>query len=194
MSAHRSLALTVVLGCAVLAGCAAPDSVGGYFSARRHDLIDVVHVDFSVMNFGAVAYAAPFTVGLDYLSGFKAREPASVLQIGLGGPRIEETSGLAGGLLMLQVQWDGQRPFIGPRPRPRPSGFAVGANVGLFLGVGAEADVLEVLDFIAGLFCLDMLGDDEFGPGDTSEPITPVSPPPTEPVPDAEPNPPPLLK
>ena len=67
-------------------GCAVPSSVGGYFESRRQDLIDVAHVDFGVINVGAVAYAGPFLLGLDYQTGIKSREQSSTIQIGLGGP------------------------------------------------------------------------------------------------------------
>jgi hypothetical protein len=55
-------------------GCAVPGSVGGYFANRRHDLIDVVHVDFGAVNVGAVAYAGPLMLGIDYQTGVQSRE------------------------------------------------------------------------------------------------------------------------
>jgi hypothetical protein len=141
-------------------GCAVPGSVGGYFANRRHDLIDVVHVDFGAVNVGAVAYAGPLMLGIDYQTGVQSREQSSTLQIGLGGPRILGRRGLASGLLWPASKWDEDKPFIGARPKRGPSGFSAGASVGAIGGVGAEADVLELIDFVVGLVCLDAMEDD----------------------------------
>ena len=153
------LAATIL--CCTLLGCAIPTSVGGYFENRRQDLIDVVHVDFGAVNIGAVVYAGPLLLGADYQTGVKSREQSSTLQIGLGGPRILGRRGMASGLLWPASKWDEGRPFIGARPKRGPSGFSAGASVGAVGGVGAEADVIEVIDFVVGLVCLDVMEDDE---------------------------------
>lgn len=132
-------------------GCAVPNSVGGYFENRRQDLIDVVHVDFGAINVGAVAYAGPFLLGLDYQTGIKSREQSTTLQIGLGGPRMLGRKGLASGILWPASKWDEEKPLIGRRPKRAPSGWSAGASVGAIGGVGVEADALEVLDFVVGL-------------------------------------------
>ena len=50
------LAKCLLAAVAILAaGCALPGSFGGYLQNRRHDLIDVLHVDFGAINTGAVA-------------------------------------------------------------------------------------------------------------------------------------------
>jgi hypothetical protein len=74
---------------------------------------------------------------------------------------------LASGLLWPASKWDEDKPFIGARPKRGPSGFSAGASVGAIGGVGAEADVLELIDFVVGLVCLDVMEDDEcLGDGD----------------------------
>lgn len=157
----RSLCvLAVTVLCCTLFGCALPNSVGGYFENRRQDLIDVVHVDFGAVNVGAVAYAGPLLVGVDYQTGVKSREQSATLQIGLGGPRILGRRGMAAGLLWPASKWDEDKPFIGARPKRGPSGFSGGVSLGVIAGVGAEADVLEVIDFVVGLVCLDVMEDD----------------------------------
>jgi hypothetical protein len=154
------LAATIL--CCTLVGCAVPTSVGGYFENRWQDLIDVVHVDFGAINVGAVAYAGPFLVGMDYQTGLKSREQSATLQIGLGGPRILGRRGMAAGILWPASKWDEEKTLVGSRPKRGPSGFSAGASVGALAGVGAEADVLEALDFIVGLVCLDVMEDDEY--------------------------------
>ena len=153
------LAATIL--CCTLFGCAVPNSVGGYFESRRQDLIDVAHVDFGAVNVGAVAYAGPFLLGVDYQTGVKSREQSATLQIGLGGPRILGRRGMAAGLLWPASKWNEDEGMTGKRPKRSPSGFSGGASVGAIGGVGAEADVLEALDFVVGLVCLDVMEDDE---------------------------------
>jgi|GEM_PF-2766802 len=162
MSRRALFVLAIILAVLCADGCALPNSVGGYFENRRQDLIDVLHVDFGAVNVGAVAYAGPLMLGMDYQTGVKSREQSSTLQIGLGGPRILGRRGLASGLLWPASKWDEDKPFIGTRPKRGPSGFSAGLSAGAVGGVGAEADVLEAIDFVAGLACLDLTEDDEY--------------------------------
>jgi len=180
MNVRNTCVLVAVVWCVGLAGCAVPRSVGGYFENRRQDLIDVVHVDFGALNFGAVVYVAPLMLGMDYQTGLKSREQSSTLQIGLGGPRMLGRRGMASGLLWPASKWDEDKPFIGARPKRGPSGFSVGASVGVFGGVGAEADVLELIDFVLGLGCVDMMEDDQYlddDDGDDNGETAPAPPP-----------------
>ena len=162
MFKRSSCLLVAAALCCTLFGCAVPNSVGGYFENRRQDLIDVAHVDFGAINVGAVAYAGPLLLGLDYQTGLKSREQSSTLQIGLVGPRILGRRGMAAGIIWPASKWDEDKPFIGTRPKRGPSGFSAGASVGAVAGVGAEVDALEALDFVVGLVCLDVMEDDEY--------------------------------
>jgi hypothetical protein len=153
--------MAVALAAACAGGCAAPGSVGGYAEARQQDLIDVAHVDFSIVNAGAVAYAGPFMLGLDYLNDLKApEEPASTLQIGLAGARLKGRQGIAWGIVWPVRRWNADREIVGPRPKRAPSPAAFGASLGLIVGLGVEADAAELVDFLLGLACLDFMGDD----------------------------------
>jgi hypothetical protein len=149
----------VLLG-AGAAGCAIPGSVGGYFENRRHDLIDVLHLDASAVNLGAIAYAGPLIVGADYQTGLQTRTRSDTLQLGLGGWRFFGRKGLAAGLLWPYSRWNEDRSIFGERPKKAPSGLSVGATVGVVGGLAIEADVLELVDFLVGLTCLDLLEDD----------------------------------
>jgi len=169
------------------AGCAVPDSVGGYFSNRRHDLIDVVHIDVGAVNLGAVAYAGPFILGADYQTGLKSRDQSTTLQIGLGGPRMQGKKGLAFGIIWPFSRWNSTEPRVGKRPKRSPSLLSVGASLGAFIGLGAEADALELVDFVAGFVCLDLMEDDENLAGE--EEPEPEPEPKPEPKPEPEPKP-----
>lgn len=161
MSKYSACALAVALAAAFVAGCVSPTSFNGYLEDRRQDLIDVVHVDVSTVNVGAVAYVGPFMLGLDTQKGLAPGERTATVQIGLGGARFDGRDGTAFGIIFPTTRWDEDRPFLGRRPKKSPGLLAVGVNAGVIFGVGAEADVLELLDFVAGLFCLDLVGDDE---------------------------------
>jgi len=168
MSKRTASACAAVLVCALVTGCAAPSSFLGYLENRRQDLIDVAHVDIGMIHVGAVAYALPFMVGVEFATGFDRESASTNLQIGLGGPRLLEKNGIAGGLLLPATRWDEDKEdgksnkIFGQRPKRTPSGFSVGAMAGVLLGVGAEVDVLEVIDFVFGLICLDFMADDEY--------------------------------
>jgi hypothetical protein len=182
MTRRQLFFLGLILAALCADGCAMPGSFVGYLHNRRHDLIDVVHVDFGAVNFGAVAYAGPLMVGADYQTGLKTREESSTLQLGLGGPRIQGNRGLALGIILPFSRWNGTRPLIGKRPKRSPSWLSVGASLGAFVGLGAEVDVLEAVDFISGLICLDLMEDDEILAGE--EKPDPVPEPKPEPKPE----------
>jgi len=141
------------------AGCALPTSVGSYLENRRQDLIDVAHVDFSTVDVGAVVYVGPLTAGCQYATGGSGGR-SSTLQIGLGGTRMQGRRGIAAGLIVPLSSWNEDKQALGPRPKRTPSGTSVGASVGLLAGVGAEADVLELVDFVLGVACIDVVSDD----------------------------------
>ena len=166
LSKRMLYVLAVLLAVPCAGGCAIPTSIDGYVENRRQDLIDVVHVDLSAANVGTVAYAGPFVVGLNYITGLGGRDAPSSLQIGLGGPRMLARRGLAAGLLVPASHWNGDKPVTGGRPKRSPSGTSVGASAGLLAGVGAEADILELFDFAFGVVCIDIAGDDR----DTAKP------------------------
>ena len=179
MSRQSACVLAVALVCAGVLGCAVPGSFSGYLENRRQDLIDVLHVDFSAVNVGAVAYVGPFLAGINYMTGVETREQSTTLQLGLGGARILGRKGLATGLLWPSSRWNEDSQIIGRRPKRAPSGFSVGFSVGAVAGIGAEADALELIDFVLGLFCVDLAEDDE-DIGDEPEPEPAGDPPPEE--------------
>ena len=178
----RTVLLLSLLALTIAAGCAAPSSFIGYLENRRQDLIDVAHLDFSVVSAGAVGYAGPFVLGMNWVSGLKTGNPSTQLQIGLGGPRILDKSGVAAGWILAATYWDDNRKIMGPRPKRTPSGFSIGGALGAFLGVFGELDMLELVDFMAGIACLDPMHDDECVAPSVTPPPPPPPPPPVTPT------------
>jgi hypothetical protein len=171
-------ALCLLLGMAA-GGCAVPTSFSGYLEDRRQGLIDVVHLDLSDWEMGALAYVGPVQLGyvecvtLSGISfgrlsmGFSGSGGGGggdphVLQLGLGGARRCRRDGPASGLLCPFSRANEDRSLVGPRPKPTPSWFSVGLAAGYYPGFNLEADVYEALDFVLGFGCLDIGGDDEY--------------------------------
>jgi predicted small secreted protein len=165
--------LIVVLLGVVTAGCSTPQGVGDYFQDRRQDLIDVVHLDFSVANVGAIVYVGPFGLGWNALTDpEKEGEDSKTLQLGLGGPRFQGREGAAWSFIWNIEHWNDDESTIGPRPKRTPSCGSVGISAGFVFGVGVEADIFELVDFVLGIFCVDVMQDDE----PREEPVEPPDP------------------
>ena len=165
------LGITVLIFAAALAvsGCVTPETLGDYFHYRRQDLIDVAHVDFSLFSYGASIFMTPLVAGCSVETGWGGG-PADVLEIGLGGWRTIERKGVLFGTVLPPVYpmmaWRRGRPkihdpdvldrsqMVGPAPG------TLGAHVGLFLGVTVQVSAGELIDLLAGLFCLDPSFDD----------------------------------
>jgi len=158
MSKRTSVIVGLMFAVLGAGGCSRPSSFGGYLENRRRDLIDVAHVDFSMVNIGAAAYIGPLIIGIDSMTGTKAQEPASSLQIGLGGPRSVEQKGLMVGVV---VPMSRQEVLHGQVKKPVPSGFSIGLSAGAVVGIGVEANVLAIGEFVLGLLCIDLAADDK---------------------------------
>ena len=162
MGRTRVCVLTVILMGVVAAGCSTPQNVGDYFEDRRQDLIDVAHVDFSIVNFGAIAYVGPLGLGWNALSDDKEEgKDSNTLQLGLGGPRFLGREGAAWSFVWNIDHWNKDRTIYGPRPKKTPSCGSLGISVGFIFGIGIEGDVFELVDFALGIFCVDVMQDDE---------------------------------
>jgi hypothetical protein len=163
MTRRRAWLVVGLVAAAVLSGCAQPGSFSDYMSNRRHDLIDVLHVDAGAVNVGAFVYALPLALGLNYQTGLKSREESSTLQLGLGGPRIQGRRGMATGLIWPRSEWNEDRKLmVGKRPKRQPHILSFGASLGVGAGLGIHGDLFELLDFVTGLICIDIGEDDEF--------------------------------
>jgi len=157
---NRLCAASLLLA-ALSAGCVAPNSLSGYLTDRRHDLIDGAHLDASLFGRGFVVHAGPAILGAHRKEGL-LYSPTDA-QLGLGGIRTLQLyrDGWAAGAIWPFERWSKRRPVFGPRPKRSPSPFALGFYGGYFVSIGAAADLCETLDFLLGLVCIDLVGDDE---------------------------------
>jgi len=178
MSQHRARALTLLLAALSAAGCVVPDSLDGYCEDRRQDLIDVAHIDLSALSAGAVVYAGPLLFGANHITPKDRPGQDTTLQCGLGGPRFVPRQGLAAGFIWPVAWWNEDRHIVGLRPKQTPSPAAFGVALGAAVGIGVEADAFELVDFLLGLFCIDLAEDDAH--------IAGLTPPPPEPPPPSE--------
>lgn len=172
MSKFRWSSLLVCASLVIAAsGCSTPDTFVDYLSDRRHDLIDAANVNVTALQFGAIAYAGPaqlgfannMTFGLDNacMGPYYGMWPeTNIGQLGLGGYREIYAYGVASGVVWPLNRWNSERSLFGERPRQKPSVTSVGFSLGFLVGIGAEVDVWQALDFALGLFCIDIGGDD----------------------------------
>ena len=127
-----------------------------YWENRRQDLTVVAHVDLEGLSFGAMANISVISGGLFFQggpcgTGFREK-------YGLGGTQSTHASG---GAIILGV------PLMENSARSRwgygrdmPHFASVGVDTGLFFGIGARVDLLELLDFVFGFAMIDIVQDD----------------------------------
>ena len=156
-----------------LAGCTwSGPAASRYIGARLHDLIDVAHVDLTLNSCGLLANAGPIMLG--YKAPLSRRFPRgqhaiSVGRIGYALVDVTLEQGEAYGFLVplsrLRVRRGGAPSGAGGKGYGGkvPGWGSVGFDVGFFLGVGAHADVVELLDFVTGFFGADISKDDSAG-------------------------------
>jgi hypothetical protein len=145
--------------------CLLPFLTGCTYTANRlNDLIDVARVDLLSGHVGPLVNVGPFMLGSETAQGGR-------LSLGLGGFQVASESGQAAGFLVAQSRFNewGRRYFLASAYSAGYSAYghaappwgSVGADVGLGgIGVGAHADVVELLDFVFGIIGWDIAGDD----------------------------------
>lgn len=148
-------------------GCNLLVPEGGYLRNRLDDLTEAAHVDLaSSFAFGALANVGPALLGFHQLAGLEYGER---LQLGLGGvvPLRTANDSVAAGLgvplAWARPETDRGEPLSGYRSR-HPGYGSLGVDLGLLVGFGARVDLVELADFLAGIFGADLLGDDAIRP------------------------------
>jgi hypothetical protein len=167
-NSHMKRAMLVSALALMLAGCSwSRERANKYTFARIHDMIDVAHVDLTVNSAGLLAnvgpvmvgYKAPMTriphgqrailigrLGLSVIDGMAEQGAAYGVVVPLSRLRVRRTFASGGG---------------GKGYGARSPGWgSIGVDLGLFIGVGAHADVVELADFVSGFFGADICKDD----------------------------------
>ncbi|MFT5130350.1 MAG: hypothetical protein ACI8W8_003981 [Rhodothermales bacterium] len=164
--------VTISALCLATMGCA---NSRGYLADRAADLTDVAHLNLSAFSRGhAMANVGPAVVGYQRLVGIDSN--GYCMKVGLGGIEELQTSINSGGdrptfglIIPLTHQAFDTRSLVGYGKRHPPWG-SVGADLGLFMGIGMRADLVELADFTLGWIRLDLLRDDKNYPA----PFSPV--------------------
>ncbi len=81
-------------------------------------------------------------------------------KLGLGGIVTEEERGAYSGVVVPFERLEGLGRSGAPYNSWAPPLGAVGFDMGFLIGFGARVDVVEALDFVLGIFTIDILGDD----------------------------------
>lgn len=134
-------------------------SVSTKLASVREDLTDVVHVDVTALAGFGYVNAGPALVGA-YVTGGMEGHGGDRLEVGLGGIRDERIDGFCVGLGYPMVWHSLQSRSRLGYGASGPAWGSLGADVGLFLGLGGRVDVVEFADLCTGLVGYDLLKDD----------------------------------
>lgn len=140
----------------LLSGCQS-----AYWQSRAKDLIDVAHLRLEGPIYGARADISAISVGLS-----DTGHPYTQTQrfkLGLGGCLHTDTEPMPLFLVGSPLKEDHARSRWGYRNEIPPFGalgFSVGIDFILGLGVGAEVDFVELVDFLLGFAGVDIIDDD----------------------------------
>lgn len=129
-----------------------------YWDDRRLDLTDSLHLTGESLGIGINANVSTLCVGASDVSGFCGGEPGRV-KLGLGGIQGTEVEPRSIKIIGLPLKENS------PRSRWEYGGeippFAsLGVSGGFWVNVGVRADFLEFIDFIGGIFLIDIMDDD----------------------------------
>ena len=131
-----------------------------YLEDRRQDLTDMAHVDYTELAIGVSVNAGPVIVGA-FEVGHIMNSAGKRVKLGLGGVQNEkqrgETVGVVFPISRSQIDtyeddfYKGESPALG----------SIGFDLGFIFGIGARVDAVEAVDFVLGIFGIDILGDDK---------------------------------
>jgi len=125
-----------------------------YLNNRASDLIEVAHLDMTFYSFGALGNIGPIMLGVYQDSGRH--------MLGAGGVIMSEKRfGGSGIIFPLGYVSNGLKSKNSYKDFTPPI-LSLGFDIAFILGIGAHADPVEALDFILGIFTLDLLGDDVY--------------------------------
>jgi len=130
-----------------------------YLEDRRQDLTDVAHVNGTACGTGIAVNVGPALVGFYEILGF-TRRGGTRAKLGLGGYQQNKEDGEILGVI-VPMDFATNLSYKDNFYKEHSPGWgSVGFDMGLIFGIGARVDVVEALDFILGIFTIDLLNDD----------------------------------
>jgi len=129
-----------------------------YWSNRRNDLMDIAHIHVDSVAAGGTINVSSLSLGYYGVTGVND-DNGSRVKLGLGGIDTVQVSGFIEGVgepindLEVRSEW-GYGGTV-------PSYGSIGFNLGYLVSIGAKVDALELIDFLAGIFTLDLVADDK---------------------------------
>ena len=132
-----------------------------YMEARAEDLTEVANVNVSAISAGLGVNAGPAIAGF-YLTGGIFQNHGNRIKLGLGGI-IEERDGGEYWGVGIPLSWSKNYDYQDNiYKKYSPAWGSVGFDLGFLFGIGARVDFVEAVDFVLGIFTIDILSDDEF--------------------------------
>jgi len=128
-----------------------------YWNDRRMDLTDSIHLTSEALGVGINANVSALCVGASNVSSIWGEPKRG--KLGLGGTQSTKVVTKTIMLMSLPIQ---ENP-----PRSRwdyggkiPPFASAGISAGFWVNFGARVDLLEIVDFIGGIFMIDIMDDD----------------------------------
>ena len=130
-----------------------------YMENRRKDLTDIANVNATAISAGLAVNVGPLSLGYFGNSGLLGGSGGRA-KIGLGGLVVEEERGAYWGVIYPFEFLEGETRSDNYYNKNLPAFGSVGIDLGFVLGIGVEVDVVQAVDFLLGIFTIDILGDD----------------------------------
>jgi hypothetical protein len=126
---------------------------------RARDLTDVAHIDVTCMSVGVGVNVGPALLGFNSVSA--PCGDGKRLKFGLGIPEGRKVQEFYAGAIWPILSSKAESRSSSTYGKTFPPWGSVGGDVGLFFGLSARADVVELVDFFLGIATVDILKDDE---------------------------------
>ena len=129
-----------------------------YLENRGKDLTESANINLSAFSIGLGVNAGPAIAGYYKNAGLMGG-PGGVLRVGLGGKYYEKIEGAYSGI-GIPLSYSTLRENKDKIYCYNPGWGSAGLDLGYIFGLGIRVDAIELIDFIGGIFMIDILKDD----------------------------------
>ncbi len=133
-----------------------------YMENRRKDLTDIVNINATAVSVGLAANVGPLSLGYFENNGIIGGSGGRV-KLGLGGVVVEQERGAYSGVVYPFEFMEGETRSDNFYNENLPAFGSVGIDLGFIVGIGVEVDFVQAVDFLLGIFTIDILDDDVEG-------------------------------
>lgn len=129
-----------------------------YMENRGKDLTEAANIKISILSVGLGVNAGPFIAGYHKNEGIMGGAGVGI-KFGLGGMYYEKIRGAYSGIVIplshSKLERNKEKEYCN-----NPGWGSAGFDLGYIIGLGTRVDVIEFIDFLGGIFLIDILKDD----------------------------------